>query len=103
LKQENLKGRKTLRELGVDEELHNFYPSTHIFRSSLSRMMRSEMYVAQFGTIRNAYKTSAIGRKHSGGLGVEGRVLLKCIIGKNNVSVWAGFVFLRVGSTGGLL
>jgi hypothetical protein len=33
----------------------------------------------------------------------DGRIILECILGKFNVSVWIGFVWLRVGANGGLL
>jgi len=44
-----------------------------------------------------------MGRDHSEDLGVERRIILECILGKKCRELWTGFIWLRVGTTGGLL
>jgi len=36
-------------------------------------------------------------------LGVDGRILLECVLGKYDGNVWTEFVWLRIGSSGGFL
>jgi hypothetical protein len=43
------------------------------------------------------------GRHHSGDLGVDGKITLDWILGKQNGKVWIGFIWLRIGTSGGLL
>jgi hypothetical protein len=42
------------------------------------------------------------GRDHSEDLGVDGRMVLKLILGKQCGKVWTGFIWLRIGTSGGL-
>jgi hypothetical protein len=42
------------------------------------------------------------GKDHSEDVGVEGRVMLECIIGKYG-EVWTGVVWLRIRTNGGFL
>jgi hypothetical protein len=35
--------------------------------------------------------------------GVDGRIILKCILEKQYMKLWIGFVWLRIGTGGGML
>jgi hypothetical protein len=37
------------------------------------------------------------------GLGIDGRIILKWILGKQVLKVWIGFIWLRTGTSGELL
>jgi hypothetical protein len=43
------------------------------------------------------------GRNHLGDVSVNGRIILKFILRKCGVRLWAGFMWLRVGSSGRVL
>jgi uncharacterized protein (DUF2235 family) len=43
------------------------------------------------------------GKDDSGDLRVAGRIILKWILGKSDLGVWFGFIYLRRESTGRLL
>jgi hypothetical protein len=43
------------------------------------------------------------GRDHVEDLDVDGRIILQCILGTYDGKVWTGFIWLRVGTGGGLL
>jgi hypothetical protein len=43
------------------------------------------------------------GKRHSEDLGVDGRIMLEWILGKLGEEVSTGFIWLRVGTSGGLL
>jgi hypothetical protein len=54
----------------------------------------------------NAYKMLVIrlkGRKHSKDLDVEGRIILKWILGKYGLGVWIGFIWHMIGTGSGVL
>jgi hypothetical protein len=42
-------------------------------------------------------------REHSEDLGVDGKITSECILEKYGGKVWTGFIWLRIGTTGGLL
>jgi hypothetical protein len=42
-------------------------------------------------------------RDHSENLGADGKVILEYILGKYGGNVWTGFIWLRIGTSGGLL
>jgi hypothetical protein len=43
------------------------------------------------------------GRDHFKDLGVDGKVILEWILRKRCGNVWTGFIWLRIGTSGGLL
>jgi hypothetical protein len=43
------------------------------------------------------------GRDHSEDVGIDGRIILELILGKQVGKVWTGFIWLRIGTSGGLL
>jgi hypothetical protein len=43
------------------------------------------------------------GRDQSEDLGVDGKMILEMILGKYGGKVWTGFIWLRIGTNGGLL
>jgi hypothetical protein len=43
------------------------------------------------------------GGDHMEDLGIDGRIILEWILGKYSEKVWAGFIWLRIGTGGGLL
>jgi len=43
------------------------------------------------------------GRDHLEDLGIDVMVILERILGKQGGKVWAGFTWLRIGTSGGLL
>jgi hypothetical protein len=43
------------------------------------------------------------GGDHSEDLGIDERILLKCILGKQGLRVWIGLIWLRIGTSGRLL
>jgi len=58
------------------------------------------------GKMRNAY--TILVRKPEGkrpfeDLGVDGRVILKLILGKQGGKLWTGFIWHRIGTSGGPL
>jgi hypothetical protein len=67
----------------IDEELHNLYFSSSIIRIIKSRRMRFAGHVAQMGEKRNAYRKAR--RKETTG------------------KEWIGLIWLRIGTSGGLL
>jgi hypothetical protein len=55
---------------------------------------------------RNAYKIlvgKRGGKNYSEDLGVDGRIILKWILGRWGGKVWTGFIWLSIGTSGGLL
>jgi hypothetical protein len=43
------------------------------------------------------------GREHSEKLVVDGKIISKCILRKSGWKVWTGCIWLRIGTTAGLL
>jgi hypothetical protein len=79
-----------------NEELHNLYPSPDFVMKS--RRMWAE-HAARKENMRNAYNIFK-GRDHSEG--VDGRILLKCFLGKQGGTMCTGFIWLRIETSGRL-
>jgi hypothetical protein len=65
-----------------------------------------EAFSAHGGRLQMSTKywlESLKGRNRSEDLGVDGRRKIKCILGKYSWRVWIGFMWLRIGTTDGLL
>jgi hypothetical protein len=43
------------------------------------------------------------GRNQLEDLGVDGMIILEWILGTNDGKLWTGFIWLRIGTSGGLL
>jgi hypothetical protein len=43
------------------------------------------------------------GRDHSEYLGIDGKIILEWILGKKGGKLWTGCIWLRIGTSGGLL
>jgi hypothetical protein len=53
--------------------------------------------------IKNFDMKNLKGRDHSLDLGIDGNIILECILGKQDGKVWPGFSWLRIGTSGGFL
>jgi hypothetical protein len=54
----------------------------------------------------NAYKMLSErvkGRDHAVDLVVDGRIILELILGEQGGEMWTGYIWLRIGTSGGLL
>jgi hypothetical protein len=91
-----------------DEELHGLYSSPSIVRVIKARRMRMRWvgYVARMGEVRGAYNIllgKREGRRPREDLGIDGRITLIWVLGKQGLGMWIGFIWLRIGTCGGLL
>jgi len=69
----------------LNEKLRNLYCSPNIIRVIKSRRMKCVKCVPRFREMKNAYKIlvgKPEGINHSEDLGVFGRIILECILGK---------------------
>jgi hypothetical protein len=42
------------------------------------------------------------GRDHSEDIGIDGKIILECILGKYGEKVWTRFIWLKIGTSGRL-
>jgi hypothetical protein len=86
-----------------NEELNDLYTSRNIVRVINSRRMRWAGHVARMGG-GEAYTGFWWGnlrkRDHLGDPGVDGRIILRWIFRKWDVSSWTGWSWLRIGTGG---
>jgi hypothetical protein len=60
-------------------------------------------HIACMGKMRNVYKIlvgKLEGRDHLEDLGTDGKIILELIAGKLGRKIWAGFICLRLGTSG---
>jgi hypothetical protein len=89
-----------------NEELHNLYASPNIVRMIRSRRMRWAEHVARMEKMRKAYRSmvgNLKGRYHAEDLGIDGNIILEKILGMYGGQVWNRFIWLRLGTSVGLM
>jgi hypothetical protein len=90
----------------LNEELHDLCSSPSIIRIIKSRRMRWAGHIARMGKKRNAYR-SLVGKAE--GERLIGRRKRRWVdnirmdLGEVGGVMWAGLVWLRIGTSGGLL
>jgi hypothetical protein len=75
-------------------------------RVNKSRRVRWVVYVTCMGQIRNAYKILVSKPERKRPLRRpkhRWKLILECITGKYGGNLWTGFMWLRIGTSGGLL
>jgi hypothetical protein len=90
----------------LNVELHNLYDTPNIIRVIKSRSMGWAGHAACMRKMRNEYKTMAgksAGKRLLYGPGVERKIILEWILGKEGGKLWTEFIWLRIGTSGGLL
>jgi hypothetical protein len=89
-----------------NDELHSLYSSPNIVRVIKSRRMRWTGHVARMGrgdVFIGFWLGGPKARDHWEDLGVGGRIILRWTLGRQGSMGRTGFVWLRIGSSGGLL
>jgi hypothetical protein len=88
-----------------NEELHYLYASPDIVRMMRSRRMKWAGHVARMGEISSLDILAGRpeGKNNSEDLGEDGKITLEWILGKWSGKLWTGFIWLRIGTSGGLL
>jgi hypothetical protein len=83
-------------------ELHNLYSSPNIIKVIKLRMIKWVGYIARMGDMRNVYKIlvgKAEGKRPLGRPSRRWEENIRMDLGK----VWTGCMWLRIGTSGGLL
>jgi hypothetical protein len=89
-----------------NEELHNLYSSQNITRIIKSRRMRWEEHVARMGETRNAYRIlvgKPEGKRPLGRLRRRWVDNNKIYFGETGSDDMTGSIWIRIGTSGGLL
>jgi hypothetical protein len=87
----------------LNEELHNLYCSPNIIRIIKSRRARGSGQVACKGETRNTKSVRKSERKYLEDRGRDRKIILKQTSKKQGKRVWAGFIWIRAGTSGRLL
>jgi hypothetical protein len=74
-----------------------------VIKSSRKRWAGDVVHMERWEVRKIFWLESLKGREHSEDLGVEGRIVIKWILGKHCEKVWTGFIRFRSGTSGGLL
>jgi len=88
-----------------NEKLHHLYASLNIVRVIKSMGMRWSEHVARMGEMemRTQFLSGSLkGRDHSEDLGIDGKIILECILGEWCGKVWTVLIWLRIRTSGGL-
>jgi hypothetical protein len=88
------------------EELRNLYVSPNIITMMKSKGMRWVAHLARVGKTRNTYNIlvgKSEGARPLGTTRLDGKIILKCILGKYSGKVWIGCIWIREGTSGGPL
>jgi hypothetical protein len=83
-----------------------FYSLPDIIRVVKSKRMRSAGNVARMGEMRNIYciLVGKPGEKRPlGRVDIDGKVIVNQFLKEIDVRIWIGFIWIRIGFSGGLL
>jgi hypothetical protein len=86
-----------------NEELYDLYSTPNIIRVMKSRLMRWADHVARIGD-QKVHTGFGLGnlseRDHLEDPSIDGRVILKLILKKEDVKAWIGLIWLGIGTGG---
>jgi hypothetical protein len=90
----------------LHNEFRNVYTSPKIIRAINPRSLKWSGYAARMGEMRNVYKILVERpevRDHSEDLGVDEIIIFEWMLDKYVGKMWIGFMWLRIGTSDGLL
>jgi hypothetical protein len=81
-----------------NEELHNLHAPLNVIRVVINSRIRWAGHVADMGEMRNVKKYSGwkMCREHSEDPGVDGRIILEWMLGKQGGKLWTGCIWHRI-------
>jgi hypothetical protein len=74
-----------------------------ILNGTVSPIQTREKFSQGHGYIHTLIATESTGRDHADDVGVDRRIILEWILGKQGWKMWTGFIWLRIRTSGGLL
>ena len=86
-----------------NEELNDLYCSHNIVRVIKSRKDVMGGACSTYGGEERLWRGNLRERDHLEDQGVDGMIILRWIFRKRDVRVWAGLIWLRIGTVGGHL